>query len=100
MALVRADTPPESWKDLLDRQLKLISSGHWGAAQVGYFGAIIAVVIVVISAISWLVLAVGPIWTGLAGSGVLLTGAGILIAKHRSHRSLSGPPGSAEGEGQ
>lgn len=43
LALVRAETSPTNWMDLLDRQIKLISSGHWGNSQIIHLAAFAAV---------------------------------------------------------
>ena len=43
LALVRAETSPTNWMDLLDRQIKLISSGHWGTNQIIHLAAFAAI---------------------------------------------------------
>lgn len=63
LALVRADTPPANLIDLLDRQFKLMSSGHWSWDHVGYFVvisiiAVVALCLCVTASTSW-ALAVG-----------------------------------------
>ncbi|MFD3430704.1 hypothetical protein [Nocardia fluminea] len=89
LALVRAATPPVNVIDLLDRQFKLMSSGHWSWDHVGYFVVVAAVVAVV--AISCVI--ASPGWT-LAISGCLVTsaaGLGLLRRRRRNRQALAEP---------
>ncbi len=69
LALIRADTPPANLIDLIDRQFKLMSSGHWSWDHVGYF----AVVIVIAAVALYLCAAASPSWTLAVGGGGLAT---------------------------
>jgi hypothetical protein len=52
LALVRADTPPNDWKDLLHRMLMLVASGHWSARKtvqlVALGGAVVVLLYMVV----------------------------------------------------
>ncbi|MEU6559104.1 hypothetical protein [Nocardia nova] len=74
LALVRVDTHPANWMDLLDRQFKLISSGHWGVDQVGYLFAAVAMALLVVSVFVVTFALAGPIWTGVIGLGAATPG--------------------------
>lgn len=99
LALVRADTAPANWKDLIDRQLKLISSGHWGTAQIGYLGALLTIGALVAAMVGWLLFTIGPVGTGLLGGSAMLTGTALRI--HNRHRrnavAIPRPDGGVEG---
>ena len=90
LALVRVDTHPASWMDLLDRQFKLISSGHWGVDQVGYLFAAVTMLLVVVSVFVVTLALAGPIWTGVIGLGAATPGtvwtAKKLLNARRSRR--------------
>jgi len=45
LALMRAETPPVNLLDFLDRQVKLITSGHWTWSVVGYCVALALAVV-------------------------------------------------------
>ncbi|WP_405181738.1 hypothetical protein OG225_11830 [Nocardia sp. NBC_01377] len=49
LALMRAETPPVNLLDFLDRQVKLITSGHWTWNAVGYSAALALAVVPLIT---------------------------------------------------
>ncbi|WP_328657063.1 hypothetical protein [Nocardia salmonicida] len=69
LALVRADTPPANLIDLIDRQFKLMSSGHWSWDHVGYFAVVVVIAVIAL----YLCAAASPSWALAVGGGGLAT---------------------------
>ncbi|MEU3010087.1 hypothetical protein [Nocardia asteroides] len=89
LALVRATTPPVNVIDLIDRQFKLMSSGHWSWDHVGYFVVVAAVVAVV----AILCAIASPGWTLAISGGLVSTaaGLGLLRRRRRARQALAEP---------
>ncbi|WP_280493682.1 hypothetical protein [Nocardia asiatica] len=93
LGLVRSESPPAGLLDFLDRQIKLVSSGHWHWSTVGYCAVIIGVVVAAVAIIVSPFALTGPIGatTGVvAGTGVL-TGTGFFIRWRRNRRAPGSP---------
>ncbi|MFI1920306.1 hypothetical protein [Nocardia sp. NPDC020380] len=86
LALVRAGTSPQDWKDFLDRQLRLLSSPHWTWSRTAQLIAIpfgFATVAALYFAAARLLPHLPSVWMPIGGGGAL---AGVVLARLRRSR--------------
>lgn len=91
LALVRADDPPVGLFDFLDRQLKLISSGHWSWSTMGYCAVLVTLVLVTVPILIYICSVAGPVVGGTAGlvTGTSIVGGAGLYLRWRRNRTPS-----------
>ncbi len=86
LALIRADIPPVGLLDFLDRQFKLVTSGHWDWSTVGYCTALVGLILAVTALVaSTDFVVVGPAPGDTVG---IVTGIGVheAVRASEAHR--------------
>lgn len=87
LALIRAATPPANLLDFLDRQLKLITSGHWSWRTVGYCTGLAAIMLVILPSIVAVCAVTGPfVGTGIGFTAATAIGGAGLYLRWRRNR--------------
>jgi hypothetical protein len=99
LALARSDTPPQDWKDLADRAMMRLASGHWSVGRTVQVLAVGLVVVLVLALVLWnrevlhgfpqVYVAAVRRWPLVAGGTV--AAGGLVVWRRRRRRARASP---------